>query len=113
MDFHSTQNPILSVHKHVHLKATYPLRVHRFTAQQVGKGGKSRNEFLNTKSNLEYAQATYSLRVHKFTAHQVGKGVRRRNEFSLNTKSNLDYAQACSFQGNLPAETQVYSTASG
>ena len=37
-------------HKHVHWMATYRLRVHQFTTQQVGKGGKRRNEVsLNTK----------------------------------------------------------------
>jgi len=61
------------MHKHVYSMATYKLRVHQVTTQQVGKGGKRRNGFpLNTKSNLEYAQtvhskATYPLRVHQFT----------------------------------------------
>ena len=41
---------MLSMHKHVHSKATYILRVHQFTTQQVGKGDKGRNKFsLNTK----------------------------------------------------------------
>jgi len=45
------------MHKHVYSMATYKLRVHQVTTQQVGKGGKRRNRFpLNTKSNLEYAQ---------------------------------------------------------
>jgi len=30
-------NSILRMHKHVHLKVTYPLRVHQFTVQQVGE----------------------------------------------------------------------------
>ena len=37
--------------------ATYPLGAHRFTTQQVGKGGKEGTNFQSTpKSNLEYAQ---------------------------------------------------------
>jgi len=32
-----TQNPIMGMHKHVHLKATYRLRVDQFITQQVGK----------------------------------------------------------------------------
>jgi len=31
--------------KHVHSKATYPLRVHQFTTQQVGKGSNRRNKY--------------------------------------------------------------------
>jgi len=39
-----------------HSKATYLLRVHQFTAQQVGKGGKEGTNFHSSlKSYLEYA----------------------------------------------------------
>ena len=44
---------MLSMHKYVHSKVTYRLRVHQFTTQQVGKGGK-RNEFHSTQN--EYTQ---------------------------------------------------------
>ena len=67
------------MHKHVHSKTTYALRVHQFTTQKVGKGGK-RNEFsLNTKSMFTmhkhvHSKATHRLRVHQFTTQHVGKG---------------------------------------
>jgi len=35
-----TQNPTMTMHKDVHSKATYPLRVQQLTTYQVGKGGK-------------------------------------------------------------------------
>jgi len=37
----------------VHSNATYVLRVHQFTTQQVGKGGKEQIFTHHTKSNLE------------------------------------------------------------
>ena len=71
-----TQNPIKSMHKHVHSKATYPLSVHQFTTQQVGNAGKRRNEFSlftqNPIMNDVHSKATYPLSVHQFTAQQIG-----------------------------------------
>jgi len=88
------------MHKHVPSKTTHLLRVHQFTAQQVGKGSKRRNELsLNTKSNCTYesvhSKATYQLRVHQFTTQQVegGKGRNTIDQVSIHcTKSNLEYA---------------------
>ena len=109
---------MLSMHKRVHSKATHSLRVHQFTTQQVGKGGK-RNEFsLNTKSMLSmhkhvHSKATYELRVNQFTMQQAGKGG-KRNEFSLNTKSMLSTRKNVHSKGNLRAESApVHNTASG
>ena len=88
MNFHSTQ---MNRHKYVHWMATYRLRVHQFTTEQVGKGDKKETTFTHhTKSMLSihkhaHSKATYILRVHQFTI-QVGKGDKRRNEFWLNTK---------------------------
>jgi len=78
----------------MHSKATYPLRVHQITTQQVGKGSKlinRRNEFFthHTKSNHEYAQTCLFegnlLPVHQFTA-QVGKGDKRGINFHTSHK---------------------------
>ena len=73
--------------------ATYFLVVHQFTTQQVGKGGKRRNEFSLIAQNSimsmhehVHSKATYALRVHQFTTQQVGKRGKRRKKFSLNTK---------------------------
>ena len=78
MNFHSSKKPILSMHKHVHSKETYILRVHQFTTQQVGKEDKRRNEFsLNTKSNLEYAQTCSfkgNLRPGSAPVHNTASG---------------------------------------
>ena len=85
----TTQNPILSMHENVHLTTTYVLRVHQFTAQQIGKEWKG-TIFQLTQSHLGYEHvylmATYRLRVHQFPTQQVGKGGKRRNKFSLVTK---------------------------
>jgi len=40
-----TQNPLMSMHKHVHSKATHLLREHQFTTQQMGKGDKEGMNF--------------------------------------------------------------------
>ena len=58
--------------------ATYKLRVHQVTTQQVGKGGKRRNGFpLNTKSNLEYAQISSfkgNLPAKSAPVHNIASG---------------------------------------
>jgi len=102
------------MHKHVHSKATYALIVHQFITQQVGKGGKRRNEFsLNTKSMMSmhkhvHSMATYFLIVYQFTTQQVGKG-----GTNFHSTQN-EYAQTCSFNGNLQTErVPVHSTGSG
>jgi len=76
-----TQNPIMSMHKYVHWKATYPLSVHQFITQQVSKGGKRRNGFsLITQNPIMgmhkhvHSKATYRLIVYQFTTQQVAKG---------------------------------------
>jgi len=75
------------MHKHVHSKATYQLRVHQFTAQQVGKGGKEGTNFHSSHKILScackhfHSKATYPLRVHQFTAQQVGKGGKEKTKF--------------------------------
>ena len=77
-----TQNPILSMHKHVHSKATYNLRVHQFTTQQVGKGGKrdefsliTQNPIMSMHKHVR-SKATYPLRVHQFTHSKWVKEVK-------------------------------------
>jgi len=103
------------MYKHVHSKATYPLRVH-----QVGKGGKTNEYSLNTKSDLEYTKAC-SLKCNLQSENapvyvQYSKWVKevKGTKFSFNTKSNLEYAQTCLFIGNLPAESEpVHSRVSG
>ena len=102
------------MHKHIHSMATYPLKVHQLTTQQVGKRGKRRNEFSPTyaqtcpfKGNLPAESAPVENRAS-------GEGRKRRNGSSLNAKSNLEYVQTCSFNGNLPAKcAPVQNTASG
>jgi len=42
-NFHSTQNPSWSMHKHAHSKATYCLRMHQFPTQEIGKGKEGTN----------------------------------------------------------------------
>ena len=91
-----TQNPILSMHQDVHSKATYPLRVHQFTTQQVSEGGKRRNNFslITQKFNHEYAQ-THSFKgnlpANSVPVHNTASGQRRerRNKFSLSTQNPI------------------------
>jgi len=80
-----TQNPIMSMHKDVHSKATYPLRVQQLTTHQVGKGGKWNKFSLITQNPIMsmhkrfHSKSTYPLRVHQFTTQQVGKGGKGTN----------------------------------
>ena len=114
------QNPIMSMHKHLHSKATYPLRVHQFTTQQGCEGGKKRNEFIHHTNLIfsmhkhVYSKATYLLRVHRFTTQQVGKKVIGGMNFHSSNKPQSQYARTCSFKGNLPAKNApVHNTTSG
>ena len=69
------------MHKHVHSKATYPLRVHQFTTPQGCEGGKKGMNFIHHTNLIlsmhkhVYSKATYPLRVHQFTTQQVEKKV--------------------------------------
>ena len=67
----------MSMHIHVHSKATYSLRVHQFTTQQVGKGGK-RKEFHSTQN--QYAQTCSfqgDLRAESVPVHNTASESRR------------------------------------
>jgi len=93
--------------------------MHKFTAQQVGKGGKEGTNFHSSHKILSWvckhvhSKATYHLRVHKFTAQQVGKGGKEGTNFPLITQNPILSMQTCSFKGNLPSESaQVHRTAS-
>jgi len=72
------------MHKDVHSKVTYNLRVHQFTTQQVGKGGKRnklsliKNPIMSMHKDI-HSKATYNLRVHQFTTQKVGKGSKGTN----------------------------------
>jgi len=72
------------MYKDVHSKATYKLRVHQFTTQQVDKGGKRnklsliKNPIMSMRKDV-HSKATYPLRVHQFTTQQVGKGGKGTN----------------------------------
>jgi len=112
----NTHNPILSMQT-CSSKATYCLRVHQFTAQQVGKGGTifhSSHKILSWVCKYVHSKATYLLRVHQITSQQVGKGSKEGiNKFSLITQNPILNVPACSFKGNLPSESApVHSTAS-
>ena len=56
------------MHKHVHSMATYPLRVHQFTTQQVGKGGKGNKFSLITQNPI--------FSMHKHIIESVSLGPR-------------------------------------
>ena len=117
-NFHSSHKILSCVCKHVHSKATYHLRC-KFTAQQVGKGGKEGTNFYSSNKILScawkhvHSKETYLLRVHQFTAHKWVKEV-KRNKYSLITQNRTLSKQVCSFKGNLPpASAPVHSTAGG
>ena len=76
------------MHKHVHSKATYLLRMHQFIAQQVGKGTNfhSSHKILSSICKHVHSKATYLLRVHQFTAQQVGKGGKEGTNFHSSHK---------------------------
>ena len=72
------------MHKHIHSVATYPLRVHQVTTQQVGKRGK-RKEITLIKQNPTlimhkhvHSMATYPLRVHQSQRSKWVKVVKER-----------------------------------
>ena len=61
--------------------ATYNLRVHQFTTQQVGKEGMDFTQHKMSMHKHVHSKVTYGLRVYQFTTQQVGKEGKRRNEF--------------------------------
>jgi len=69
--------------ENVQSKATYPLRVHQFTTQQVGKTGKKKKKFHSSqkKSNLEYAQKCMVIQKYLLPEstpdHNTASGQRR------------------------------------
>jgi len=78
MNFHSSKNPILSMHKHVHSKETYIviLRVHQFTTQQVGKMEIKEGMSFHSTQN-EYAQTCSfkgNLRPRSAPVHNIASG---------------------------------------
>ena len=103
------------MYRHVHSKVIYPLRVHQFTVQQVGKGGNNViviDQVITQNSTLRmyryaHSMETYSLRVHQFTVQQVGKGGNKIIVIVINqgitdhTKFNPKNVQICSFKCNL------------
>jgi len=92
-NFHSSHKIPSWMFRHVNSKATYLLRVHQFTAQQVGNGGTtfhSSHKISSWMFRHVHSKATYPLRVYQFTAQQVGKGGKERT--THHTKSYLQYA---------------------
>jgi len=58
------------MHKDVHSKATYPLRVHQFKTQQVGKGGKrnkfslmAQNPIMSMRKHVHYRELTVNWKM--------------------------------------------------
>ena len=83
----------MSMRKHVYSKATYFLGVHQFITQQVGKGGKRRNEFSCITQNriLNIRHKTWSFRGNILPEsapghNTVSKGDINGNKFSFITQ---------------------------
>jgi len=113
MNFHSTQ---MNRHKYVHWMATYRLRVHQFTTEQVGKGDKKKQLSLITQNQcwvstnmLIQRQLTY----WECTSSQY-KWVKEIKEGTNFDSTQNEYAQTCSLNGNLQTESgPVHNTVSG
>ena len=80
------------MYKDVPSKATYPLRVHQFTTQKVGKGNKGMN-FHSLHEIQSWVCQICLFRgklipKYQVTTQQVGKGG-KKNEFSFITQNPI------------------------
>ena len=115
------------MHRHVHSKVTYRLRVQQFIVPQVGKGGINVNVIdqviaHHTNSTLRMYRHAYSKETHQLSApvHSTATGKGGKNVIVSNqviaphTKFSPKNVQTCPFKGNLHTESAPgHSTASG